>query len=137
MVRLNCGTAVGSTRLVAKKIYSLLGEELADKPKNINRTRPEDLLAYGVFILATPRYGVGDLPGMAVGCNEVGWAEFVPYLDGVDLTGKRIALFGRVSINLEKLPAWPNSRIDELLPLTPEWIETLKQNRLEKTMWSG
>ena len=38
---------------------------------------------------------------------------------------------------LEKLPAWPNSRIDELLPLTPEWIETLKQNRPEKTMWSG
>lgn len=38
---------------------------------------------------------------------------------------------------LEKLPAWPNGRIDELLPLTPEWIETLKQNRPEKTMWSG
>lgn len=38
---------------------------------------------------------------------------------------------------LEKLPAWPNSRIDELLPLTPEWIETLKQNRPENTMWSG
>ena len=38
---------------------------------------------------------------------------------------------------LEKLPAWPNSRIDELLPLTPEWIETVKQNRPEKTTWSG
>lgn len=38
---------------------------------------------------------------------------------------------------LEKLPTWPNSRIDELLPLTPEWIETLKQNRPEKTTWNG
>jgi transposase len=27
---------------------------------------------------------------------------------------------------LEKLPVWPNSRIDELLPLTPEMIEKLK-----------
>ena len=23
---------------------------------------------------------------------------------------------------LEKLPTWPNSRIDELLPLSPEWM---------------
>jgi hypothetical protein len=38
---------------------------------------------------------------------------------------------------LEKLPTWPNSRIDELLPLTPEWIEAIKQNRPEKSTWSG
>ncbi|SDW79230.1 transposase domain-containing protein, partial [Nitrosomonas communis] len=28
---------------------------------------------------------------------------------------------------LIKLPAWPNSRIDELLPLTPEFIKSLSQ----------
>lgn len=28
---------------------------------------------------------------------------------------------------LTKLPTWPNNRIDELLPLAPELIETLKQ----------
>ena len=28
---------------------------------------------------------------------------------------------------LTKLPTWPNSRIDELLPLPPDFIETLKQ----------
>ncbi|SEN76834.1 IS66 family transposase [Nitrosomonas marina] len=31
---------------------------------------------------------------------------------------------------LTKLPTWPNSRIDELLPLTPEFIEALKQEKL-------
>jgi transposase len=36
---------------------------------------------------------------------------------------------------LGKLPAWPNSRIDELLPLAPVWIETVKHNRPEKAMW--
>ena len=36
---------------------------------------------------------------------------------------------------LEKLPTWPNSRIDELLPLTPEWIETIKHNKPEKATW--
>jgi flavodoxin I len=68
------GTDTGSTRLVAKKIYSLLGAELADKPKNINRTRVEELLAYDALILGTPSYGVGDMPGLAVGCQEANWA---------------------------------------------------------------
>lgn len=88
------GTDTGSTRLVAKKIFSLLGEELADKPKNINRTSPAELLRYDALILGTPSYGVGDLPGLAVGCQEPNWQEFVPHLDDVDLSGKRVALFG-------------------------------------------
>jgi len=29
---------------------------------------------------------------------------------------------------LSQLPSWPNSRIDELLPFTPEFIKTLKLN---------
>ncbi|QWF71441.1 flavodoxin [Methylomonas paludis] len=88
------GTDTGTTRLVAKKIFSQLGEELADKPKNINRTSPAELLQYDALILGTPSYGIGDLPGLVTGCQEAGWAEFAPYLDGVDLSGKRVALFG-------------------------------------------
>ncbi len=88
------GTDTGSTRLVAKKIYSLLGAEIADKPKNINRTRLDELLQYDALILGTPSYGVGEMPGLAVGCQEANWAEFAPYLDGVDLVGKRVAMFG-------------------------------------------
>jgi transposase len=73
-------------------------------------------------------------------------------LTGSERAGQRAAaiqtLLGTAKLNelnpaqwlketLGKPPTWPNSRIDELLPLTPEWIETLKQNRLEKTTWSG
>jgi transposase len=36
---------------------------------------------------------------------------------------------------LEKLPVWPNSRIDELLPLTPEQIEAIKQKLPENAKW--
>jgi transposase len=36
---------------------------------------------------------------------------------------------------LEKLPVWPNSRIDELLPFTSEQIETINQNLPEKSTW--
>lgn len=88
------GTDTGTTRLVAKKIYKAIGDELADKPKNINRTHPSELMEYDALILGTPSYGVGDLPGTNVGCVEANWAEFVPHLDGYDLSGKKIALFG-------------------------------------------
>ena len=36
---------------------------------------------------------------------------------------------------LEKLPIWPNSRIDELLPFTAEQIETIKQSLPKKSTW--
>ena len=60
---------------------------------------------------------------------------------GSERAGQRAAtiqtLFGTAQLNglnpsawlkdtLIKLPTWPNSRIDELLPLSPEFIETLK-----------
>ncbi len=88
------GTDTGSTRLVAKKIFKALGNELADKPKNVNRTSAAEILQYNALILGTPSYGIGDLPGLSTGCMEPAWAEFLPQLDGADLTGKRVALFG-------------------------------------------
>lgn len=36
---------------------------------------------------------------------------------------------------LEKLPTWPNSRIDELLPFAPDVIEALKRNRPDTAKW--
>ena len=60
---------------------------------------------------------------------------------GSERAGQRASaiqtLFGTAKLNninpvtwlketLTKLPAWPNSRIDELLPLTPEFIKSLK-----------
>lgn len=36
---------------------------------------------------------------------------------------------------LEKLPVWPNSRIDELLPLTPEQIDIIKHTLPARAKW--
>jgi flavodoxin I len=88
------GTETGTTRLVAKKIQKLLGDDIADKPVNVNRITPADMLAYDALILGTPSYGVGDIPGRSAGCLESNWEEFLAQAEGVDLTGKRIALFG-------------------------------------------
>ena len=88
------GTDTGTTRLLGKKIAKKLGEDLVDKPLNINRASLDDLLSYQVLILGTATYGEGDLPGMENNVKAGSWAEFVPQLEGVDLTGKTIALYG-------------------------------------------
>lgn len=88
------GTETGTTRLVAKKIYKLLGDSIADKPINVNRIQPEDMLKYDALILGTPSYGVGEIPGQTAGCIEKNWEEFLAHFGQPDLTGKRIAFFG-------------------------------------------
>ncbi|TVZ41050.1 flavodoxin I [Alteromonadaceae bacterium 2753L.S.0a.02] len=88
------GTETGTTRLVAKKLYKLLGDEIAEKPINVNRITPEDFLKYDALILGTPSYGVGEIPGLSAGCLEKNWEEFLAQLGSPDLSGKRIAMFG-------------------------------------------
>ncbi|TNE77617.1 MAG: flavodoxin [Gammaproteobacteria bacterium] len=88
------GTETGTTRLIAKKIHKLLGDDIAAKPVNVNRISPEDFLQYDALVLGTPSYGVGDIPGLSAGCLERNWEEFLSQLGNPDLTGKRIAMFG-------------------------------------------
>lgn len=92
------GTDSGTTRLIAKKIARALkrrvGDDRVAKPVNINRTTPEDMLAYDRLILGTPTYGEGVLPGKASRNSEESWLEFLPCLQGKDFAGKRIALYG-------------------------------------------
>lgn len=88
------GTETGTTRLVAKKIHKLLGDEIADKPVNVNRITLPDMLRYDALILGTPSYGVGDIPGRSAGCLEANWEEFLATAGPADFSGKRVALFG-------------------------------------------
>ena len=90
------GTETGTTRLVAKKIHKKLGDELCDKPINVNRITPAEMLRYDALILGTPSYGIGEIPGHgASGCFEPNWAEFLDQMPAnPDFTGKRIAFFG-------------------------------------------
>lgn len=89
------GTETGTTRLVAKKLHKKLGDEIADKPVNVNRISPADLLRYDTLILGTPSYGVGEIPGRSAGCLEPNWEEFLAqFAEAPDLSGKRIAFFG-------------------------------------------
>lgn len=89
------GTETGTTRLVAKKLHKKLGDDIADKPVNVNRIVPSEMLQYDALILGTPSYGVGEIPGHSAGCLEPNWEEFLAKFEGQpDFTGKRIAFFG-------------------------------------------
>ncbi|MEN3111930.1 flavodoxin [Uliginosibacterium paludis] len=88
------GTETGTTRLIAKKLHKLLGDDVADKPLNVNRITPADMLQYDALLLGTPSYGVGQIPGRTAGCLESNWEEFLARLPaGAVFDGKRVAFF--------------------------------------------
>lgn len=88
------GTETGTTRLIAKKIHKKLGDEIADKPVNVNRITAADMLRYDALILGTPSYGTEQIPGRGAGCLEPNWEEFLAAAGPMDFSGKRVALFG-------------------------------------------
>src|SRR5512145_914219 len=88
------GTETGTTRLIAKKLQKMLGDEIASKPLNLNRITPEEMLQYDALILGTPSYGEGEIPGLSAGCLEPNWEEFLVKMQNPDFSGKRIAFFG-------------------------------------------
>jgi len=87
------GTDTGQTRRVAKLIAKKLGD-IAATPVNINRTSVEDFLAHDLLIIGTPTLGDGEVPGLESGAENESWAEFLPMLDGADMSGKIVAIFG-------------------------------------------
>lgn len=87
------GTDTGRTRRIAKLIAQKLGDR-ALAPANIGRTTVEDFLTHDILILGTPTYGEGALPGLSTGLAQESWEEFLPRLQGCDMRGKTVALFG-------------------------------------------
>ena len=87
------GTDTGRSRRIAKSIAKKLGD-LAAEPLNINRCSVEQFLAYDALIVGTPTLGDGELPGLDCGAQTESWAEFLPRLEGSDMAGKVVAIFG-------------------------------------------
>ncbi len=77
------GSSTGNTRAAAEAIHRALGGELIDVAA---AEAAEKLLAAALLVLGTSTWGVGEL--------QDDWAAFLPTLENLDLTGKKVALFG-------------------------------------------
>lgn len=102
------GSDGGATRKIAKTIHQQLGD-LAAAPVNVNKASGADLAAFDCLILGTPTLGEGQLPGLGAGCANESWEEFMPQLEGLDLSGKKVALYG-----LGDQVSYPNCFVDAL-----------------------
>ena len=79
------GTTTGNTEAAAEVIK----EKLTAHPSHlidVVNIEPEDLLTHDLLFLGIPTWNVGDL--------QYDWEDLLPKLNGLDLTGKKIAMFG-------------------------------------------
>lgn len=79
------GSDTGNTQSAAEQI----AERLADKSPNlveVEQASADDFEGADVLFLGTSTWGFGDL--------QSGWDDFFGTLDDIDLSGKKVALFG-------------------------------------------
>lgn len=79
------GSTTGHTESVAQEIAAALGVDAADL-HNVGGTSAEATAPYDTLLLGSSTWGCGDL--------QDDWYDFLDALAGMDLTGKRVGLFG-------------------------------------------
>lgn len=84
MGKLFYGTQTGTTQLVAEQIQNAI-PEIASECKNIYGVQPSEFDSADVLILGGSTWGDGELTD--------DWVDYLPQLDKIDLSGKKVALF--------------------------------------------
>jgi flavodoxin I len=79
------GTETGNTRKVAKMIAKRFDDDVVEL-YNVANCEPSDLTKYNSLIVGTPTLGDGEL--------ENSWVAMLKKLDGLDFTGKKVAIYG-------------------------------------------
>ena len=76
------GSSTGNTKDVSTKLQAALGADL----HNITDVDSDAIAGYDNIVFATSTWGAGDL--------QDDWEDFLPSLDSIDFTGKRVAIMG-------------------------------------------
>lgn len=79
------GTTTGTTEAVAQRISEALQIAAADV-HNVSEASAAQLAEYDSLLLGSSTWGAGDL--------QDDWYDFLDNAKGMDLTGKKVALFG-------------------------------------------
>lgn len=83
------GTDTGNTERAAKRIKELLESKIGAGEVDlleIYKKKKEDMARYDWLVLGMPTWYDGELQG--------DWEEYIPEMNQVDFTGKKIAFFG-------------------------------------------
>jgi len=83
--RIFYGSSTGNTQRIAEQIAEELGD-LIESVTDIAKASPDDLASAEALILGVSTWEDGQL--------QEDWDDFFPELDGIDLSGKTVALFG-------------------------------------------
>jgi flavodoxin I len=70
---------------VAKRIYQAFGPKWIERFARVDQVEPSELSQYDFIIAGTPTYEEGDM--------QEAWERFAKQLEGVDLSGTRVAVF--------------------------------------------
>ncbi|PID93268.1 MAG: flavodoxin [Bacteroidetes bacterium] len=79
------GSTTGNTQGVAEQIQAIFGEDNADIME-VSGAKSADLEGYENLILGCSTWGIGDM--------QDDFDDFLPELQGANLEGKKVALFG-------------------------------------------
>ena len=79
------GSTTGSTENAAEMIKEEMGDAVTHMA-DVMDAHPKDLLDYDVLLLGISTWDFGSL--------QADWDDFLPEMTGMDLSGKKIALFG-------------------------------------------
>ena len=74
------------TSKIAKRISDAFGKNAGVELVNVEEVSPEQILQYDNLICGTATWFDGELPNH--------WDEFIPELEEMDLSGKKVAIFG-------------------------------------------
>ena len=84
MGKLFYGTMTGNTSVVAETIQTFL-PELIQEVKCVDKAKADEIAACDFLVFGGSTWGDGELTD--------DWADFLPQLDRIDLSGKKVALF--------------------------------------------
>ena len=79
------GSSTGNTEMAAEKICEQLGE-FVSHCSDVSKAEPADLLPYDILLLGVSTWNIGEM--------QDDWDEFIPRMEGLDLSGKQIGFFG-------------------------------------------
>lgn len=79
------GSSTGNTEIAAEKIKEQMGEFISHIADVSKVDDPAELANYDLIFFGVSTWNIGEM--------QDDWADFIPKMDGLDLTGKKICFF--------------------------------------------